>query len=47
MKNEQGRWCDICEVTTHCTIECQLNLKNKQNNDGVYHTNDVNQNDNN
>ena len=42
MKNEKARWCAICEVKTHPTIEFQLKLKNRHNYHAIYQTNAIN-----
>ena len=41
MKNGKASWCAICETKSHNTIDCQLNLKNRQNYHAVYQTNAV------
>ena len=30
MKNGKASWCAICEVKSHATADCHLNLKNRQ-----------------
>ena len=47
MKNRKASWCAICEVKSHVTVDCHLNLKNRQNYQAVYQTNAVAQNNDN
>ena len=44
MKNGKASWCAICEVKSHANVDCNLNLKNRQNYQAVYQTNVVTQN---
>ena len=44
MKNGKASLCAICEVKSHATANCHLNLKNRQNYQAVYQTNVVTQN---
>ena len=41
MKNAKDSWCAICETKNHNTIDCQLNLKNRQNYQVVDQTNTI------
>ena len=41
MKNGKASWCAICETKNHNTVDCHLNLKNRQNYHAVYQTNAV------
>ena len=47
MKNGKTSWCAICEVKSHMTADCHLNLKNQQNYQAVYQTNNMAQNNDN
>ena len=47
MKNGKASWCAICEVKSHATADCHLNLKNQQNYQVVYQINAVAQNNDN
>ena len=44
MKNAKASWCAICETKSHNIVDCQLNLKNRQNYQVVYQMNAVAQN---
>ena len=41
MKKAKASWYAICETKSHNTADCQLNLKNWQNDQAVYQTNAV------
>ena len=47
MKNGKASWCAICEVKSHATADCHLNLNNRQNYQAFYQTNVVAQNNDN